>query len=189
MIEPRLTGHPFHLSLRSSGLISSVANDSEQKLKANDRTDQCMQLLYFFCLRSGTKIELETPILVFLDLLTLLLSFFFFFVRLVFFCSSPLSSPLFLFFFARLPLSIGAGNGQQYGPWGAAFNGETSLPLMPKPLPRKKTTNTCLPKRLRFQISKVAFNLVLGILVILQSCPWLKYNWILAFRHLLQTSP
>ena len=115
--------------------------------------------------------------------------FLLFFVRLVFFCSSPLSSPLFLFFFARLPLSIGAGNGQQYGPWGAAFNGETSLPLMPKSLPRKKTTNTCLPKRLRFQISKVAFNLVLGILVILQSCPWLKYNWILAFRHLLQTSP
>ena len=114
---------------------------------------------------------------------------------LLFFCPSgfflffsPLF-PSFSFFFARLPLSIGAGNGQQYGPWGAAFNGETSLPLMPKSLPSKKTTNTCLPKRLRFQISKVAFNLVLGILVILQSCPWLKYNWILAFRHLLQTSP
>jgi hypothetical protein len=41
-------------------------------------------------------------------------------------------------------------------------------------------TVTCL-KRLRFPISKAAFNLVLGILVILQSSPWLKFNWILAF--------
>jgi hypothetical protein len=49
-------------------------------------------------------------------------------------------------------------------------------------------TITC-PKRLRFPISKVAFNLVLGILVILQSSPWLKFNWILAFLRHFQASP
>ena len=49
-------------------------------------------------------------------------------------------------------------------------------------------TVTCL-KRLRFPISKAAFNLVLGILVILQSSPWLKFNWILAFPRHFQASP
>jgi len=44
-------------------------------------------------------------------------------------------------------------------------------------------------KRLRFPISKAAFSLVLRILVILQSSPWLKYNWILAFPRHFQASP
>jgi hypothetical protein len=45
------------------------------------------------------------------------------------------------------------------------------------------------PKRLRFPISKAAFSLVLGILVILQSSLWLKCNWILAFPRHFQASP
>jgi len=45
------------------------------------------------------------------------------------------------------------------------------------------------PKRLRFPISKAAFSLVLGILVILQSSPWLKCNWILAFPRHVQVNP
>jgi hypothetical protein len=44
-------------------------------------------------------------------------------------------------------------------------------------------------KRFRFPISKAAFSLVLRILVILQSSPWLKYNWILAFPRHFQASP
>jgi len=44
-------------------------------------------------------------------------------------------------------------------------------------------------KWLRFPISKAAFSLVLRILVILQSSPWLKYNWILAFPRHFQASP
>jgi len=51
-----------------------------------------------------------------------------------------------------------------------------------------KRTVAC-PKRLRFPISKAAFSLVPGILVILQSSLWLKCNWILAFPRHFQGSP
>jgi len=74
--------------------------------------------------------------------------------------------------------------------WGAPFNGETSLRLMAEQLQRKKTSEQSpAPKRLRFPISKAAFSLVLGILVIFQSSPWLKCNWILAFPRHFQASP
>ena len=63
------------------------------------------------------------------------------------------------------------------------------MPLMEEPLQRKKTSERSPAKRLRFPILKAAFNLVLGILVILQSSPWLKCNWILAFPRYFQASP
>jgi len=63
-----------------------------------------------------------------------------------------------------------------------AFNGRAAAEK------ENKRTVAC-PKQLRFPISKAAFSLVLGILVILQPSPWLKCNWILAFSRHFQASP
>jgi len=65
---------------------------------------------------------------------------------------------------------------------------ETPLPLMAEPLQRKKTVNS-RSKRPHFLALKAAFNLVPGILIILQSSPWLKRTWILAFPRHFQAGP
>jgi len=129
------------------------------------------------------------------------------FFRFLLSCSSPFS-PLFFFpavpsfSFLQSPLrgclypgfyraerSIGAATAGSNGvgrsiQWRnvPAFNGGATAEE------ENERTVAC-PKRLRFPLSKAAFSLVLEILVILQSSPWLKCNWILAFPRHFQASP
>jgi hypothetical protein len=72
--------------------------------------------------------------------------------------------------------------------WGAAFNGQTSLPLMAELLQRKKSEQSP-PKTTPFSHPKGFFQFGPRNFVLLQSGPWLKCNWIFAFPRHFQAGP